>query len=314
MKFFQISVALLFTLGFFTACDDDTADPNARGTVRFELTDAPSDDANVEAVFVTVVGVRIDGELTTTAATTVDLLALQNGTTQSIGSLELDADTYSQLELVLDYETDASGNAPGCYLETTDGTKHALSATGDGIVSTQGSFDVEASATKDLVIDFDVRRAVVRNQSSNPDGYQFVTRAELGKAVRFVTKAEAGTINGEVQTNGMTDDRIFVYAYVRGTFDQDTEISGQGTSNVTFAGATTSAEVSASGSYQLNFLESGAYELHYFTFADDDNDGRFELNGKLQVNALLGLDVLGLSLDAGADVTANVLVTGVTPL
>ena len=316
MNFSKWLLATLLAVPFlFGACnDDDTANPNARATARFELTDAPSDDADVEAVFVTVVGVRVDGELTTTTKTTVDLLSLQNGTTRAIGEVELDARTYSSLELVLDYETDASSNAPGCYVETTDGTRHQLEASSETLLTSTGEFDLEADATKTIVLDFDVRRAIVRDEQTADDRYDFVTTAELGNALRFVVKDESGRVEGELTGNGFEGDKTLVFAYRRGSFDQSTEVSGQGSSEVQFANATTSAEVQVNGNYELNFLETGEYELHFFTYSDDDNDGRFELEGKLEVNALLGLNLLGFDLTAGADVTANVVATGVTPL
>ena len=314
MNFTKWCCAALFTLPFFAACnDDDTTDPNTRATARFELTDAPADDAEVEAVFVTVVGVRVDG-LTTATKTTVDLLTLQNGTTQTLGEVTLAADTYTQLELLLDYETDADGNTPGCYVVTTDGTRHQLEASGEALLTTTGEFDLEAGATKTIVIDFDVRRALTRDEQNADDRYDFVTTAELNSALRFVNKDESGRVEGTLAGNGFEGDKTIVYAYRRGQFDQETEVTGQGSSDVRFANATTSAQVRTDGSYELNFLEPGAYELHYFTYSDDDNDGRFELAGQLQVNALLGLNLLGVDLTAGAEVTANVTAIGILPL
>ena len=314
MNFSKIILSALLALGFFTACEDDTDDPNLRGTVRFEITDAPSDDADIEAVFVTVTGVRVDGELTTTTKTTFDLAALQNGATKALGEVQLDARTYTELELVLDYETDANGNVPGCYVETTDGAKHDLEAGTTFIATSAGDFQVNEGDQTDVVIDFDLRKAIRRNDPNAQDRYDFVTTAELNAALRFVEKEEAGQVEGNCNDNGFGGDKIIVYAYERGRFDQDTEVSAQGSSDVRFAGAVTSAEVAASGNYELNFLAPGDYELHYFGYSDTDNDGKFELTSKLEVNTLLGLDLLGFNLTAGASVTADVTVTGIIPL
>ena len=42
--------------------DSITPAPDGQGTVVMEITDAPSDDANIKGTFVTVTEVRIDGK------------------------------------------------------------------------------------------------------------------------------------------------------------------------------------------------------------------------------------------------------------
>ena len=316
MNFSKFLFLTLLTLSFFTACEDDTDDPNLQGSVRFEITDAPSDDADVEAVFVTVIGVRVDGELSTTEKATFDLSALQNGSVRSIGEVQLDARTYNSLELVLDYETDASGNAPGCYVETTDGTRHALEANTSFVSTSNGEFSVNEGDLTTVIIDFDLRKALRRDESNAEDRYDFATSGELSAALRFVEEEESGEVTGSCTNHELGGEKVIVYAYERGTYDQETEVNAQGSSEIRFAGAVTSAELSAGGDYQLNFLKPGAYELHFFGYTDNDadNDGRFELTSKLQVETLLSLDLLGLELTAGASLRTDVTVVGVTPL
>ena len=54
MKLFALVIALSF---FFTRCTKEEAEKQ----VSFQITDAPIDDADVKAVFITVTQVKVDG-------------------------------------------------------------------------------------------------------------------------------------------------------------------------------------------------------------------------------------------------------------
>ena len=95
----------------FTACSDDE-EPSGSGQANVEVTDAPVDNAEVEGVFVTITDIKIDGQSAASfdGATTVDLLALQNGRTELLASKELNAGVYNNITFTLDLASDASGN------------------------------------------------------------------------------------------------------------------------------------------------------------------------------------------------------------
>ena len=116
----------------------------------FKLTDAPIDNANVEAVFVTVAEVKVDGRsLEGFNKTTLELSSLVNGKTSTLGNLDLQAGSYSNLELVLDYNTDAAGNTPGCYVATANGEKDKLAAS-TGKISIADSYEIIATAANEI--------------------------------------------------------------------------------------------------------------------------------------------------------------------
>ena len=100
--------------------DDNTTPEEAEAyNTSFKITDAPIDNANVDAVFVTIADVKVDGaSLEGFSKTTVELSALVNGETETLGNLDLAAGSYSNIELQLDYVTDDDGNTPGCWVET----------------------------------------------------------------------------------------------------------------------------------------------------------------------------------------------------
>ncbi|MFK7774734.1 MAG: DUF4382 domain-containing protein [Saprospiraceae bacterium] len=303
----------------FTNCkkDDDTS---LKGKVEFEITDAPIDDTNVKGAFVTVTAVKVDGEIISdfNGAVTIDLLAYQNGNTKALGLGELEAGNYSNVSLVLDYEKDVNGDTPGCYVLATDNTKHSLQSSSNStgeIIINSGNFEVEENSTTKLVVDFDVRKAIKQQDSPQAnDEYDFVTEAELRTSLRVVNKNKTGKVKGKVTDSfNQGGDRVVVYAYKKGTYNQSTETSGQGSSNIMFKNAETSAVVDANGNYTIAFLSEGEYELHYVGYEDTNNNGKMEAKGMLEVSALASLNLLGLQLDASADVNVDVTVTAVIP-
>ena len=164
MKNYLKSVSVFLTAMFvFVSCsknnDGDNMEAESYDTT-FKITDAPIDNANVEAVFVTISDVKVDGtSLEGFSKTTIDLAALVNGQTETLGNLNLKAGSYTNIELELDYATDATGNAPGCYVKTVDGEKDQLEASANTI-NVNDTFEVFAAATNEIIIDFDLRKTI----------------------------------------------------------------------------------------------------------------------------------------------------------
>ncbi len=294
----------------FTQCDKDD---NDNEHVRLEITDAPIDDANVQGVFVTVANVKIDGEPMTgfSGRQTIDLLAYQQGDVKSLGTGKLAAGAHSNVTLVLDYDADATGNNPGCYVLTTDGVKHALKSSANTTteVTTAANFETTENNRTDLVLDFDVRKAIAY-AGSGASQYNFNGTTDLNAAVRVVNKAGTGTISGTCTDALSTSEKFVVYAYTKGTFNAATEKQGP----IQFKNAVTSAVVDAQGNYTLSFLKEGTYELHFIGYEDANNDGKFELEGALLLNLLGSLDLNNISVAAKTTVDIDVTVTGILPL
>ena len=81
-KGIAIICLFLFATTMFIRCDDGgEVEPDDKGSVNFEMTDAPIDDANVQGAFVTVASIKVDGENYGgfSGKQTIDLLAYQNG-------------------------------------------------------------------------------------------------------------------------------------------------------------------------------------------------------------------------------------------
>lgn len=318
--FLVFSLAAL-TILFFVQCDKDPVvepEPStAKGTASFEITDAPIDDAEIRSVFVTIAAVKVDGETFNgfSGKQTIDLLAYQEGDVKALGLGELEAGTYTNVTLVLDYETDAQGNTPGCFVETTDDMKHDLEAQGNAnqelVISK--TFMIRENTQSNIVLDFDVRKAV-RANSTGSSNYTFVTHSELEATIRAVDKDDTGIVKGQCNDNSMAgSDKIVVYAYKKGTWNQSVETQGQGESQIMFKNAITSTVADANGNYTLAFLEEGEYELYLAGYEDNDNGGKFEFQGLFELGGLIGLNSNVVNVEAGVQLSFDISLTALIP-
>lgn len=306
--------AILLTA--FSSCKDDET---TTGNVAFEITDGPIDDTNIEGVFVTVASVKVDGQVIDdfNGKQTIDLMAYQNGRVKTLGGADLAAGTYTDIRLELDYDSDDDGNAPGVYVLTKDGVKHALKATANAsneVKINAATLEVPQSGNTTAVIDFDLRKSIRYNAGSSTSDYQFVTDTELASATRLAVKSNAGTIKGQVtDALNLSGDKIVVYVYEKGAFTAS-ETDPQGASGIMFKNAVSSAVADDNGNFTLSFLEAGDYELHFVGYNDDNNDGQLEEKGALVLTVLNGLNLNALSVSASATVQVNVNVTAILPL
>ena len=295
------------------ACNEEA--PMGKGDVDFEITDAPTDDASVKSVFVTIAEVRIGGQpVPGFTKQTIDLKAYQEGNTKLFASAkQLDAKSYNNLTLVLDVNTDASGNTPGCYVQTVDNAKYKLRNDANAMmeIAINKGWTVASNTKSTVVLDFDLRKSI-RYMSDPAVKYNFVSNGELSSAIRVVNKANTGTISGSYQESSSSNaDKIIVYAYKKGTFSASSETSAQGESQIYFANATASAEVKqgiTGKTFKLALLESGDYEL-YFSAYKKDTSGRLAfqsmLTSETSVNGQVGNII---KVDAGATINVAAMI------
>jgi hypothetical protein len=284
------------------ACNDDSSEPMGKGTAEFEVTDAPSDDASLKA------DIKVDGKsVSGFTKQTIDLKAYQEGNTKLLATAQdLDAKSYSKLTLVLDLENDADGNSPGCYALTKENVKYNLKTTTNGMaeVVINKSWKVAANTTSKIVMDFDLRKSLA--YSDDPEvRYTFVNDENLSAAIRLVARESTGTINGEYEAESSDADKIIVYAYKKGTFNETTETTPQGDNHLLFAHAVASSEVKESLSgrtFKLAFLEAGEYEL-YFAAHDPDTNGRMVFTSMLHSDTSINGSAANIiTVQAGATI------------
>lgn len=304
-----LSVGMILLSGLLIQCskDDDLGGMN-QGTLTVNVTDAPSDDANIKGTFITVADVKVDGKsVEGFQRQTIEISAYQNGAAKLLLTKEMEAKSYNSISLVLDYAADASGKAPGCYVLTTDNKKHNLAteAKSQEEIIVSKAFTLESNMQEAMVVDFDLRRSVVREENASTETeYKFVTSAEMKNAIRAVAQKSSGEIAGEVNVNANSDTEHYVFVYKKGQFDSATESKGQGSSNVLFAKAITSSKVNSNGSFKLSYLEEGQYEVHVASFKKTTDANKTEFSGYINVSSTIS----GILLNS-ITVTANTQTT-----
>lgn len=308
-----LALIVLCTIIIASCSEDDTIDPggnsgDVQGEFTLSMTDAPSDDADIEAVFVTVAAVELDGTMyPLDQPETVEISALTDGQSEVIFDSDIDARTYSNIALVLNYEADVAGNYPGCYVQTTDGAKHDLNATSSmsgKLIVKNSQMTLDEGGTLTATVDLDLRKAIKYSGEAD-DRYDF--RSDMTVATRFVADQHY-MINGRLEDDlGLTGDKVIVYAYAKGTFDKETE---SGDMNDMFVNAVTSTEVDADGYFALHFLEEGEYEIKAVSYEQEDN--QYEAKAYLMVSSSIFADIGVLNLES--NMSLDLLVIGTTTL
>lgn len=311
---FMISVFFSAIILSFSACNK--GEEYGEGEVTFEITDAPIDNPEVKAVFVTVTDVKVDGKSFAgfNGPKTIDLLALQDGKAEVLANGNLEARSYSNLTLELDLQKDENGNSPGCYVLTDEGKKQ-ISSSGEAVASitSKGNFMINEASNK-YVIDFDLRKAINSETSGEGTSYDFVSQSNFEKAVRVVNKTNTGTIKGSCENNTQSnaDSYIVAYAYKKGEFNADAEMQGE----VLFKNAKNSSLVgrsSSNGEFVLAFLEEGDYEVHFARYSKnpDSNNGSFELETMLDIETTGNASLNNIKVGAGANVNLALSIKGI---
>lgn len=177
----------------------DTAGLNGRGTLVLQLTDAPFPTDSVKSVDIFVV--RVDGRVAdvdeasadqnvatedaaekdgwkTLAApnASIDLLALQDGVTSTLGEAKIDAASYRGFRLVIDPSKSSVTLKNGQTLTSTSSPSVTFpSASRSGIkINLSGPVDVAADGKTTMVVDFDVGNSfVMRGNSLSQNGLLF---------------------------------------------------------------------------------------------------------------------------------------------
>lgn len=312
-KFHPVLLAILAgTTLFFSSCLKDDDNPSgSNGQLNLEITDGPSDDPNIKSVFITIAEIKVDGQTFSgfSGKKTIDILAYQQGNVAALGLGDLEAGSYQNITLVLDTQTDANGNTPGSYVQTLDNVKHALSTTATQSITATKTFVISSGSKTNLVLDFDLRKAIQYQSGGTTDKYDFAGAVNLQTALRLVVKSETGTMNGTAQNSIINADKIVAFVYKKGQFDRNIEIQSE--NGLSFKNAVASTLVNSNGTFKLAFLESGDYEIHFAAYKDLNGDSTLDFLGTLVLESLVDLD--NLRIGANANLQLNITVIGILP-
>jgi hypothetical protein len=259
MKRLFIILAVVLPFFIFTACEKDNG---TKGTLNLSITDSPIDTDGISGVFITVSEIHYHTNENNwkvfedyAGPKSFNLLELQRGESELLGSFELESGTFTQIRFILDAPVFGTGKIsnPGCYLEFEDGSTENLyvSSGAQTGYKTVGSFTVPINGSVDVTADFDVRKSVVEAG---------VTGMYLLKpTIRLVVENQAGQIAGSV-SNIPEDTQVVVYTYENGTYES-TEANEPAEEQTRFPNAISSDMVDENGAYYLAYLASGSYDL-----------------------------------------------------
>lgn len=313
---FKLIPIFVLLISFACEKDEEIIDDgtDAKGTISLEITDAPIDNSEVEGAFITVSGIKIDGtQVGGFEKTTIDLLAYQNGETRTLGEIETLAKSYNSVTLILDNAADAEGNAPGSYVLDSDGNKHALSTLDSSMLMSEFDFVVEEESMTNLVLDFDLRKSIKWEDNNSDDQFDWISEENLSNALRIINKDESGMITGNCTDSLSQSDKVLVFAYHKGSFDESTELE-YSSDSLLFQNAVTSAEVQPNGDYALHFLNPGDYELHLASFIEDEFSGNLEFDGMIELDVLSDVDISTISVETSGTTTIDLSLTGILSL
>lgn len=209
--------------------------------VEVLLTDAPADEADqLMVAFGRVDLVPSDAEdeagvhTVTDSAGELDVLELRNGEAELLGGVDVPPGTYDQIRLVVESaRLEFDGGAESFDVKTPSGAQSGLK------INVDPPLLAEAGATSEIVIDFDVSRAVVEtppgsgNYLLKPTGLRAVTTSGVLE----------GTVIDDVTAEPVEDATVTVYE------PDETEI--------TSAATTTEAD----GSFRIITLVEGTYDM-----------------------------------------------------
>lgn len=305
MKNFKMAVALMGVMFLaaviLSSCskDSDPVEP-MQGQASVAVTDAAVDAENVTGVFLSVseITASANGQVQTIATFNspklFNVMAYQNGDVYAMGNGNLNAGTYSDIRFIMSADADS-------YIELDDGTTKDLvieNATSTGY-KVNGQFNVLANATTELVADIDLRKALVTTSNGV---------FKLRSTARLVEADATTKIQGTV--SGNTEDRMVVYAYAKGTYNE-AEKNAPADDGTRFENSINSAVVAENGAYTLAFMEEGEYEIIVASYSNTDNDSSLEFESELQSSIMFNgvvSDFLTVDASSSTSVTANIVI------
>ncbi|WP_339694828.1 DUF4382 domain-containing protein [uncultured Roseivirga sp.] len=302
MKNLKLLIATLLIIPtlIFTSCDDDNSNElDGTGTARLEATDAAVDAENITGVFLSVeeaqfiANGQIQNSITFDSPKEFNLMDYQNGETYILGETELEAGAYDEIRLILT----ASNEAYVKYVNGSTDEVDVPSGSTSGY-KIMGDFDVMANGMTELVLDVDLRKALVKRGNGE---------FNLRPTARLITKSTAGMIEGAVDEENMQNaDKVVVYAYLEGTF-QDSEMNEPTEGNARFENSINSAVADANGNFTLAFMPEGDYELIVSTYDKNELEGTFEFETATKVEVSIGGTTTSV-IEVQAKVVTNLLI------
>ncbi|MEO1807620.1 MAG: DUF4382 domain-containing protein [Bacteroidota bacterium] len=286
-------------------------------SLYMDITDAPIDDPLYQDVYITIAGLEVNGKKLEDFGEkqTIKISELQAGVTAQLVNAEVAAGEYDNITLILDYDEDVDGTAPGCYAMTSYERKIDLAngKTGEQKISLTKALNLSADEEVNLVIDFDLRKSIRSSQPGDESELVFVEGNDLVSALRVVDKAEAGTIKGTLLSELPSSSAVntyVIYAYKPEDFNKDTERFDSDGDGIAFEKAVTSTLVTVlpgrSENFSLHYLEAGTYTLVIEAY-ESEEFYRYPV-GYLKT---VGAEVVGVPVNVKVQEETTINLTGI---
>jgi uncharacterized protein DUF4382 len=239
------------------ACSDSgSQDPGGEGSTRVLLTDAPFPFDRVARVDVYIVSVSGSLSPDTSAAGSfvtlaephrrINLLALQDGASDELGSLDLPPGVITAVRLIIDTDSSSLTLKDGTVLtgESSPGIAWQSSA-GRPVLNALIHEQIQVPNTGGtVVIDFDVGKAFITPQEIDPastdEGFIF------SPVVRAADGTRTGSIVGVVRSGGAPVEDASLRLYLGNPADPENTWSVLGTAHTSAAGSFTFSYVTRS--------------------------------------------------------------------
>jgi hypothetical protein len=277
-KSIWVGALMIGMIALLPSCSSDDDNPMQSGQVKVYITDAPVDDANVEAVVISVNKIEMNGprgwepvkEFDTPFS--INILDYQNGKSYFVTDANVTAGAYTEARFVLNADTDMNATVtnPPCFIRYKDGSKQPLfipSGTTSGYKA-KGTVEVVANSTTEVTLDFDARRSIVEAGNSG----KFI----LKPTVRLVANTVAAKVEGSF-TDFHDYSKVVAYLYEKGSYTS-AEATVTDESEARFSNSVTSTMLNTSGDFTFAFLAPGSYDV---VLVAHSTDGEFtEVIGK----------------------------------
>ena len=287
----SLTLTALIVMASILGCQENEGSSTPTGSITIAVTDSPIGDAS--AVFVQFTGLKLynmDGsrtEITFDEPKRVDLLSLQGSLSEEVlTEYSIPAGDYSHITFDIDFDASYLETAAETFNFELSNLRSAGSILKDILIydADAGSsivpFSIQEGLTTDLTFDFDLRKSIFSEDTSNT--YSF------SPAIRSVLTNEAGNIAGNVTSipSNCVLENSAIYAY-SGRNQTLKDIRGHSSDPI----STSSIDTDNGNSYELGFLHNGDYTLAIACDAADDavnEDDMLSFEGKQNITVVAG--------------------------
>ncbi len=306
LNYFLLGFLTISMLTLLSSCND--SETGEKGNANVEVTDAAVDAENISGVYLAVSEIQASANGSVKTIATFDtpivfnVMDYQEGSTFELGSGELEVGVYDELRLIL-ADGSPSDETTSSYIEYTDQTTADLqipSGTTSGY-KVKGDFQISANSQTNLVIDIDLRKALVSTSE----------KFTLRPAARLVIDETTSTITGEVSNySHSSDKKLAVYAYLEGEYTaSEADEPAEGESR--FENSVNSGVVAEDGSFTLAFMEEGNYEIIVASYERSTaNENKFEFGSTVDSEVMLGTNILNLvNVESSTNVSIDLVLS-----